>query len=415
MASSRQSYLMVGRESTVATAVTPTHPLRYKDGDILYNLEVIANNPIQGVRWNPINAVDGKVTTDGTYNTDLDYNEGVHFIAAGLGTLVSADISSGTDGSVYSHTINTANALPSLTIEQGKGNLDDTSNNLQNYEVSRAYGVLVDKFTLEGSDNILSMAVDLKAHGVFNKADLITDAAAGASVDIELDSVEGLTTNDTVNIYDTTPQNETDAIASISASPTNTIQIATLGNTYTVANNAKVELVPQTPSYSTLAKVASFTHCSFQFGDTAIAAAAAPEENIEEWSFEYENQLEERFGSLRNSPSVIAPKGAMATLSFTKYFENVTDRDRYLNLEPKYGILTVTNNEIVSGTDTNQAKYEMKITMNKVIFETYEMPTGTDDLYAASVTAKCFYNETDGKALEIVFQNAKAGTEYTTA
>lgn len=415
MASTRQSYLMVGREATVATAVTPTHPLRYKDGDIQYNLEVIANNPIQGVRWNPINAVDGKVTTDGTYNTDLDYNEGVHFINNALGGLVSADISSAIDGSVYSHTINTSNTLTSMTIEQGKGNLADTANNLQNYEVSRAFGVLVDKFTIEGSDNIMSMGVDLKAHGVFNKADLITDAAAGASVAIEVNTVEGLTTSDTVNIFDNTPQNETDAIASIAASPTNTITIATLGNSYTVANNAKIELVPQTPSYSTVAKVASFTHASFQFGDTAIAAGAAAEENIEEWSFEYMNNLEERFGSLRSTPSVIAPKGAEATLSFTKYFENVTDRDRYLNLTPKYGILTVTNNEIVSGTDTGQKKYQMKITMNKVIFETYEMPTGTDDLYAASITAKCFYNETDGKALEIVFQNANAGTVYTTA
>jgi hypothetical protein len=261
----------------------------------------------------------------------------------------------------------------------------------------------------------MAMNVDVKAHGVFNKADLISDATAGSSVDIELNTVAGLTTSDTVNIYDTTPQNETDAVAAIGASPANTIQIATLGNSYTVANGAKVELVPQTPSYSTAALVASFTHASFQFGDTAVAAASAAEENIEDWSFEYMNNLEERFGSLRSTPSVIAPKAAEAKLTFTKYFENVTDRDRYLDQTPKYGILTVTNNEIISATDTNQAKYQMQITMNKVIFTTYDMPTGTDDLYAASIEADLFYNETDGKALQIVFQNGNAGTVYTTA
>lgn len=114
-------------------------------------------------------------------------------------------------------------------------------------------------------------------------------------MNIALDSVEGLVaTSDTVNIYDATPQNETDAIASISTS-NKTIQIATLGNSYTVANGAKVELVPQTPSYGTVAKVASFTHASFQFATTLAGCSAASEVNVEDWEFTYMNNLEERF------------------------------------------------------------------------------------------------------------------------
>lgn len=123
---------------------------------------------------------------------------------------------------------------------------------------------------------------------------MISDATAGASVDVALASVEGLTTDDTVNIYDKTPQSETDAIAAISTT-NKTIQIATLGNSYTVANKAKVELVAQTPSYSTQAKIASFTHASFKFGADLTAAASASETNVENWEISFENNLEERY------------------------------------------------------------------------------------------------------------------------
>lgn len=93
MASTRQTYLAVKKEATVATAVKPTHFLRYKDGDVAYNQEIIANNPIQNNRWNALNAVKGKVTTDGSYNVDLDVNECVYFLYMVLGGISSNDIS----------------------------------------------------------------------------------------------------------------------------------------------------------------------------------------------------------------------------------------------------------------------------------------------------------------------------------
>lgn len=410
----RLSYLAVKRETTVATAVKPTHFIRYKEGDIGYQQEIIANNPIQNNRRNALNAVKGKVTTEGTLSFDYDYNESVHWIAAALGGLVSADISSETDASVFTHTMTMANTLPSLSVEQGKGNLTDTTNNRQNYEVARSFGVLVNSFKISGSDGIVSMEVNVKAHGQFLKANLIGDAAAGSSVALKLDTIEGLvTTVDTVNIYDETPQSEADAIASLSVANT-TITIATLGNSYTVADRAKVELVPQSPSYATLAQVASWYHAKFQIGDDLTDAATADFKNIENWEFEYMNNLEERFGSKRQSPSVIAPKGAKATLKYTVYFENVADRDLYLNQTKKAGIMTiVNNNEIISATDTDQNKYSLKIEMSDIRATSYENPTGTDELYAATVEGECYYDVSDGRAVRIIATNAKAGTEYT--
>ena len=412
MAATRLSYLAIKRETTVASAVTPNKFIRFKDGDISYNQEIIANNPIQNNRWNAINAVPWKINTEWSYNVDLEANECVHFLSAALWEQASVDISSGADSTVYKHTLSLANSLPSVTIEQGKGNISDTGNNRQNYQVDRAYGVLIDSFTLAGSDAIINMEVALKAHWIFQKSNIISDVAAGSNADLELESVEGLTISDTVNIYDSTPQSESDAIIAIDA-VAKTIEIATLWNSYTVANTAKVELLPLTPSYPLAPKVLSFIHCSFQFWDDLTAAATSAQENIENWEFSYENNLEERYGSLRSSPSVIAPKGAKATLKFSKYFENVKDRDRYLNLTKQAWILTISNNEIVSDTDSNQAKYTIKIKMSDLRFTTYEMPTWTDELYATSIEAECFYDWSDAHAVQIEITNAKAGTEYS--
>lgn len=405
-------YLAVKRETTVATAVKPSHFLRFKDGDLKFTQEVIENNPIQNNRYNPLNAVPWKITTEWSFNFDLDYNEAPHRIALALWWLATTDIWS-TPSQVYRQTITVANTLPSLSVEQLKGDWTDTTWNRQKYDVTRWYGVLVDSFKLSASDSIVNLEVNLKSHGVFTSAFLINDVASWSSKILSLDTVEWLVaTSDTVNIYDQTPLNEAKAIASLSTTA-KTITIATLANSYTVANKAKVELTPQTPSYWTPAQIWTFTQAKFQFASAFSWCAAAAEVNVEDREFEYMNNLEERFWSLRSSPSVIAPKWSKATLKFTKYFETIADRDLFLQTTKTACLLTLTNDKKIGAADTNLYKYEMKIEMNDLRFTTYDMPTWTDELYAVSVEATAFYDDTDAQAVRILFQNAKAWTEYT--
>lgn len=225
MASTRLSYLAAKRETNAAVPVKPTHFLRFKDGDVMFKQEIIANNPIQNNRWNALNSVKGKATAEGTYNVDLDANECVHFLAPALGGISTTTVSS--DTSAYRHDLTVTNTLPTFTLEQGKGNLTDTSGNYQKFIVDRAYGVMVNSFTISGSDGILNLAVNVKAHGILQKRSMIADAGAGSSVAISLDSAEGFVAADNVTIYDETPQSEVDAIASLSLTA-KTVTIATL-------------------------------------------------------------------------------------------------------------------------------------------------------------------------------------------
>lgn len=410
MASTKLWYLAIKKETTTASAVKPSHFLKFKDGDLEVNKTVIESNPIMNNRSNAICPVAGQVTTEWTYNFDLDAIESIYWLFWMLWSISTSDIWS-TPGEVYQHTITLANSLPSFTLEQWKGNLTDTSNNLQNYQVDRWFWVMVDSITLSWNDELVNLEVNLKAHWVFQRSLLLANAIAGSNVNLSLESVEWLTTSDTVNIYDTTPQNEADAIASISTT-NKTIQIATLGNTYTIANKAKVELTPQTPSYWAC-KPFSFVSCNFQFGADLTAAASATETNIEDWSITLENQLEERFGSLRASPSVIAPKWFNAKMSFTKYFENVQERDKYLAMEEQAVIVTITNNEVVWVNDTNNAKYTIKLECSRLVYTAAPMPTWTDDLYAVNVEGTFFYDADDWRVLRILATNNQAGTIYT--
>lgn len=105
---------------------------------------------------------------------------------------------------------------------------------------------------------------------------------------------------------------------------------------------------------------------------------------------------------------MIAPKGAKATLKFTRYFETLADRDAFKKIEKQACLITLTNDKIVSATDTNDAKYQIQIELNDLRFTTYDMPTGTDELYAVTVEASAFYDDTDGQAVRILVQNEEA-------
>lgn len=415
MSLTREGYIAVKRQTitTPQTAVVPTHFLRFKEGDLEKKVENIVNNPIQNNAWGALNTVQGRQTCEGSYKFDVDANEAVHVIANCMGGLSSADVSSGTDASVYTHTITTASSLPCLSWEHGKGGLTDTGNNRLNRRVMRGYGTYIDSFTLRGSEGLLELESKIMPLGIFDVATMLNDEAAGSSVVIELDQVEGLVaTTDSVNMYDDTPQNEVDAIASLSAA-NKTITIGTLSASFTRANRARVMLEPLTPSYGTAAQVFTNEMVNFQFAATVSAAGSASEENVENWELTYSNNLEARGGTIRPSYSVIAPKARSCKLKFTKYFESRLDADRYFMNTRRACVITITNGTTVSATDTALLKYKIVINLSDLRFTSHEMPTGTDELYAYDIECEAFYDTSDARAINCLITNAKVGTEYT--
>lgn len=398
MASTRLGYLAVKKETTRATTVKPTNFVRFKEGQISYNQELIENNPIQNTRWNAISPVAGKVSTDGSFSLDGDVRDIGYFLMAGLGTYAPSTLTTG----VYKHTFNTANKLPSLSVEHLQGDSTGTDN-----IVYRSFGVMVDKFELSGSDGIIGFKADVKAHGVFHKSNLRATAAIGSPSTIDVLSTEGLVVGDLITVAETsgTLSSENTTVVAVTDGDTLT---ANLSAQKLITNAPKVELRAQTPSFSNSPEVFSFLHASFQFGTNLTTAAAAVEENVENWTFTYMNNLEERYGSLRATPSVIAEKGASATLKYSKFFTTRTDRDRYLDLTRNAAIVTLA---LTKNVGSSAYPFSLVIKLSDCRFNSYKMDTGADDVYVAEMEASVFYDQTDGKAVQIELTNDIA--DYT--
>ncbi len=388
MASTRSGYLAVIKEATPGTAIQPTHFIHYKDGDLGANLEVIISKPIQATRWGAITATAGKKDTSGAFNMELDWLEAGYWFGSALKFPTS--ITNNGDGT-FTHQFDTDDEIEALTVEQGKGDITGSA-----FEINRAFGAYVDTLELSASDSLVMMNITLKSIGIFQRARMLTDSGAGASVIVSLEDVEGLTTADSVIITDDS-NTETDPISALSAT-NNTVTIATLDNSYTVAAGGRVELAPLTPSYS-VQKLFSFDMVSFRFGDTVAAATSATAENVEDWTFTYGNNIEERYGSLRKTPSVVAPKSASSQLKFKRYFENRTDRDRYLNTTRKAVVINIKDENTIIGSGSRNP--EIIVEISDLRYTAYELPTGEDELYVAEVEGECFFDATDAKATSI--------------
>lgn len=407
MSITRLSSLAIKKEASKNTAVKPTNFARYKEGGIMAKQEIIANNPVQNNRALALNAVKGKLEVEGSIKADLDLNDAVHFIYAGFGTMASTDISSLTDGSVFRHDITPANRLHTFTMEQPKGDTDLTTSNRQRYVVDRGYGLQVGSVKMAGSDGIIELEANVIGAGVFQRGKVVSNITAGATPTIALESVSGLVVGDIVNIYDSTPQNETATISAVDPA-LNTITVGPLALNYTVANGAKVELTPQTPTYLD-PQIMMYRDVKIQFGADLASAALATPDNIASWELTYDNGLEQKFG---NKETFIDAKGYSCKLKYEAFFNTSIDRDRYLNLTKQACIFTITNNEIISLTDTNQHKYEMKINMPNIRFTSYEMPSGTDEIYMVSCEVELFYDYSAGYELQLQVKNGEPNATY---
>lgn len=395
MPSTRTGYLAVQVEGSPGVGVTPGNFIPYMGGDLGHQLDIIKNNPIQAVRHGAITAVSGKKATDGNFDFDLDWK----YCGYWLGAALSFDSSPTANGdSTYTHQMDEANTLSALSIEQAKGDLST-----QAYECNRAFGSYVNTVELSASDGKIGLKVTLKSLGIFQRSRLVANASAGSSVNVAVEDVEGLTTDDTVRISDSS-SNEEDAVAAISTA-NKTVQIATLGNSYTVANGGKIELVPQSPSFSA-ENVMTFDMVSFQFGANLTAAGSASEENVEDWTLTWNNNLEERYGSLRKTPSVIAPKASMGTFKFKRYFESRADRDTYLNVDRKACIITISDVNTIIGSGSRHPS--LVISISDLRYTAYALPTGADELYAAEVEGEMFYDLTDTRAIRMSLTTTEA-------
>ena len=95
-------------------------------------------------------------------------------------------------------------------------------------------------------------------------------------------------------------------------------------------------------------------------------------------------------------------------VKYTKFFETLEDRDRYLDQTRQACIITLDLGKKIGSTTYN---YKVEILLNDLRFTTHNIENGTDELLISEIEAPIFYNCTDGKAVEIKVTNDVADYE----
>ncbi len=150
----------------------------------------------------------------------------------------------------------------------------------------------------------------------------------------------------------------------------------------------------------------NFNDYNIQIGNSLVLAAGASKQAISDFSFSINNNAEAIFESGKSTPSRIFWKELKVTGSFTKYFENTTERDNYYNLNKQSLILTA------SGVALPGSNIEsLTINLAKLTYTDAEITTGIENFYAIKTTYEAEVDILQGKQYDIILRNYRS-TSY---
>lgn len=170
---SKYGYMTIGTQPNPTTTVQTPNAIARIDWDIIKTVEIVKNSSIQNIYNNASTIVEGNQTTEWSINTEMSPIDSVFPLYGVLGSIVSTDVSSAANLSVFRHVIShSLCGLPAFSAEQkswwcGWGNSDPTG---QTHMISRAFGCHIDKTEMSIEEWILKLNYDIKAYGAFDVA-----------------------------------------------------------------------------------------------------------------------------------------------------------------------------------------------------------------------------------------------------
>lgn len=142
------------------------------------------------------------------------------------------------------------------------------------------------------------------------------------------------------------------------------------------------------------------------FGSTVQAAEAGSATKLTTFRMQIANNLELNYKSGSNQPDTITTGPIEVTGSYSLYFENATDRDRYYNLTKRSLVVTLDGAGLGAGYSE-----QLKFVLKKVMLEDIDIETGLDDLFALTCNFRAEWDQDQAGFVEATVRNGKA-TNY---
>lgn len=167
---------------------------------------------------------------------------------------------------------------------------------------------------------------------------------------------------------------------------------------------------PSTVSAPTLTTVSgtifTWKDMNAYFGSTVVDAEGSSAIKLNNFRMAVANNLALNYKSGSNQPDTITTGALEVTGSYTLYFENATDRDRYYNLTKRAIVVTLDGAGLGSGYSE-----ELKFVLKKVVIEDIDIETGLDDLFALTCNYRAEWDQDQAGYVEATLRNGKA-TDY---
>ena len=310
-------YFGLKLESAKGTPLQPATFVPLYSESVAINLNIDEDNPIVGIRAARYNSFRGQEDYQGSVKILAEPKTLPHF----LNMLLKKGTSTGNATTGYTHPFTLGDTVKSYTIEFLKGNIP-----------FRFYGVEASNIKPAFEDNKMVLDVTLSALGQFSVAKVTS--ATGTTVvlnDERPDPTKGLTTSDSLRLYDVSEGTYEDVTISAINADGKTLTVSTIAGTYVDGDLSWLK--PLTPSYS-ISEPFNWGRTEFCFGTASAVALAATQERVEkgsDWNLIHlleDNAGAKRSGSFRPA-SLVRTQGDVE-ISIKKFFQDGQDHSRFL-------------------------------------------------------------------------------------
>ena len=390
-------YLALKLEAEKGTPLTPDTFVPLYSEDMAINVNLDEDSPIVGIREARYQSFLGQEDYKGSVKILAEPKTLPHF----LNMILKKGSTTGSDVTGYTHPFTLGDSVKSYTIEFLKGGIP-----------FRFFGVEARTVSPSFEENKMVMDVALSALGCFSTVKI--KSASSTTVVLEdgerPDPTKGLTTNDSLRLYDVDAMTYEDVTISVIDADGKTLTVSSISGTYIEGDLAW--LAPLTASYTIVAPF-SWARTEFCFGANAAAALSATQTRIEKgslWTLLHNLEADEganRSGSFRPE-SLIRTQGDME-ITLKKFFKDGQEQNRFLQHLSR-ALVVKHFSPAHAGSDLTEA--EVIVTVNEYNVKENTVPLNTGEILYNNLVLSPKYKTAETQMFDIKVVNSLAGSTY---
>ena len=301
----------------------------------------------------------------------------------------------------YTHPFTLGDSVKSYTIEFLKGNIP-----------FRFFGVEAKNITPSFEENKMVLNVAISALGCFSTVKI--KSASATTVVLEdserTDPTKGLTTSDSLRLYDVSVGTYEDVTISDINADGKTLTVSTIAGTYIEGDIAWLK--PLTPSYTIVAPF-NWGRTEFRFGADAATALSATQTRIEKGSnWNLVHAMEEDAGAKRSGdfrPAALIRAQGDIEVNIKKFFKDGQEQNRFLQ-HLTHALVVRHYSSAHAGTDLTEA--ELRVTINEYNIKENPVPLSSGEIVYNNLVLIPKYKTADTQMFDVKIVNSLAGATY---